>query len=86
MLRREPSSDGRKGNPHEELHIRLREVFGFLPQMNTSKALFETQERTWNSAWNHLVVTCRLDMGAVALVTLFDLHTDMFLVPDPFFF
>ena len=44
-LRREPSSDGRKGNPHEKLHIRLREMFGFPPQMNSSKALFETQER-----------------------------------------
>ena len=28
LLRREPSSDGRKGNPHEKLHIRLREMFG----------------------------------------------------------
>ena len=74
VLRREPSSDGRKGNPHEKLHIRLRDMFGVDPEMNTSEALFETQERSWNSAWNHLVVTCRLDMGAVAPVTLFDLH------------
>ena len=31
------------------------------------------------------MVTRRLDMGAVALVTLFDLHTDIFWVLDPFF-
>ena len=31
------------------------------------------------------MVTRRLDMGAVAPVTLFDLHTDFFLVLDPFF-
>ena len=64
VLRHEPSSGGRKGNPHEKLHIRLREMFGFPPQINSSKALFETQERSWNSAWNHFVVTRRLDLGA----------------------
>ena len=86
MLRREPSSDGRKGNPHEKAaHQVERNVWVFLPEMNTSKALFSTQERSLNSAWNHFVVTRRLDMGAVAPVTLFDLHTDIFRVPDPFF-
>ena len=61
-------------------------MFGFPPEMNTSKAFFETPERIWNSSWNHFVVTRRLDMGAVALVTLFDLHTDILSFRSFFFF
>ena len=61
----------------KKLHIRLRDLFGFPLEMNTSKGSFETQERSWNSAWHHIVLTRRLDMGAVSPVTLFDMHADM---------
>ena len=59
-------------------------MFGFPPQMNSSKALFETQERSWNSAWNNLVVTCRLEMGARRLSRCL-ICIQIFVASDPFF-
>ena len=83
-LRREPSSDGRKGNPHEKLHIRLREMFGCPLQLSTSKALFETQERRefcMEPPCGHLSPSC----GCRGLSRSF-ICIQIFLASDLFFF